>query len=93
MHSVKHFPSLEGFVHLGGDGVFRSFSSCGEVVDYKQLSPKQIELVVNSFEPIIDSDSFKTLVEKMSGVDGRNVTDSEHLLHPGPEIRPSRLNK
>jgi hypothetical protein len=26
-------------------------------------------------------------------VDGRNVTDLEQLLHPGPEIRPVRFRE
>ena len=88
MRSVKRSPSNEGFLHLGGDGVFRSFNSHREVIDYKQLSPEQIELVVKSTKELIDAESFKKLDEKMQGVDGRDVIDVEQLLHPGPEGRP-----
>ena len=87
LRSVKHSPSLEGFHHLGHDGVLRSFSSRREVVGYKQLNPEQVELMVKSMEAVLDPDSFKTLTQKFRGVDGRNVMDSEQLLHPGPEGR------
>lgn len=41
---------------------------------------------------LIDSESFEKMKKKFHGVDGRNVTDLEQLLHPGPELRPERLN-
>lgn len=31
MRSLKHSPSLHGFSHLASDGVYRKFSSRGEV--------------------------------------------------------------
>ena len=93
MRSLKKSPSLKGLDHLGGDGVLRSFSSRGEVVDYKQLSQEEIQLVIKSVEVGLDSDSFKKIVEKMRGVDGRNIIEVEQLLHPGPEGRPMRFNK
>ena len=83
---------MEGITHLGGDGVYRSFNRAGEVVDYKQLSPDQIRLVVHSFEGLIDSNSLDTLKENLRGVDGREVTSSEELLQPGPKGRPARSN-
>ena len=73
--------------------MLRSFSSRGEVVDYKQLSPEEIELMVKSLEIGLDPDSFKKLVEKIRGVDGGKITDPEQLLHPGPEGRPMLSNK
>lgn len=72
---------------LACDGVLRSYSSSGEVVDYRQLSPEEIDLALKSMEGIFPSDHLEKTVEKMRGVDGRNVTDLEQLLHPGPEIR------
>ncbi|KAE8150459.1 hypothetical protein BDV25DRAFT_154280 [Aspergillus avenaceus] len=89
---LKHSPSLKGFTHLATDGVYRSFSSRGEVVDYKQLSPAEIASMLEFFEKHIDSEAFQK-VKKFDGVDGRTVTDLEQLLHLGPDIRPVRFRE
>ncbi|KAE8138981.1 hypothetical protein BDV38DRAFT_281542 [Aspergillus pseudotamarii] len=91
--SLKHSPSLQGFLHLASDGVYRSFSSSGEVVDYKQLNPAEIAIVLKDFDGHIDSEAFEKVKQKLQGVDGRNVTDLDQLLHPGPELRPLKFNK
>ncbi|KAJ5993133.1 hypothetical protein N7451_008857 [Penicillium sp. IBT 35674x] len=91
--SLKHSPSLQGISHLAGDGVYRSFSSGGEVVDYKQLSPAEITLMVEFIGKHFDSETYEKAKKKFHGVDGRIVTDSEQLLHPGSQLRPARFNK
>lgn len=53
----------------------------------------EIELAVKSLEVGLDPDSFKKLVEKMRGMDGGKISESEQLLHPGPEGRPKLSNK
>lgn len=73
--------------------MYRSFSSTGEVVDYKQLSPEEIEIVVKFHEPYADPEAMAKFKEKMKGVDGRSVTNSDELLHPGPGIRPAQFNQ
>jgi hypothetical protein len=73
--------------------VYRSYSSSGEVVDYQQLSPAEITLVMKNFGGHVDSESFEKATKKMHGVDGRTVTDLGQLLNPGPELRPSRFKK
>ena len=85
---VKHSPSLNDFHHLGNDGVLRSFSSRGEVIDYQQLSQEEFQLVIKSFEAALDPDSFKKLAVRMSGVDSSTITILEQLRHPGPEGCP-----
>ncbi|KAF7594830.1 hypothetical protein BBP40_008160 [Aspergillus hancockii] len=90
---LKHSPSLQGFTHLASDGVYRSFSSSGEVVDYKQMSPAEITKMLEFFGKLIDSETFEKTKKKFHGVDGRNVTDLKQLLHPGPEICPVEFNK
>jgi hypothetical protein len=62
-------------------------------VDYKQLSPAEITMMLEFFGKHIDSESFEKAKKKFHGVDGRNVTDLEQLLHPGPEICPAKFNK
>ncbi|KAB8233567.1 uncharacterized protein BDW43DRAFT_275506 [Aspergillus alliaceus] len=91
--SLKRSPSLKGFNHLATDGVYRSFSSSGEVVDYKQLSPAEITIILEFHEKYMDSEIFQKTKKKFDGVDGRNVTDLERLLYPGPEIRPVRFRE
>jgi hypothetical protein len=71
--------------------VYRSFSSSGEVVDYKQLSPAEITKVLEFHEKYMDPEIFQKTKKKFDGADGRNVTDLEQLLHPGQELRPVRF--
>jgi hypothetical protein len=49
--------------------------------------------VLEFFGKYMDSEAFKKTKPKFDGVDGRNVTDLEQLLHPGPEIRPVRFRE
>ncbi|PYH42801.1 uncharacterized protein BP01DRAFT_393835 [Aspergillus saccharolyticus JOP 1030-1] len=91
--SLKHSPSGNGFSHLATDGVYRSFSSSGEVVDYKQLSPAEISKMLEFFEKHMNSEKFQEAKKKFDGVDGRDVTDLEQLLHPGPEVCPMKFKE
>ncbi|KMK62601.1 hypothetical protein Y699_04984 [Aspergillus fumigatus Z5] len=90
---LRHSPSNEGFTHLATDGVYRSFSSSGEVIDYKQSSPEEIAKMLEFFGKYMDPEAFKEARKKFEGVDGRNVTDLEQLLHPGPGIGPVEFRK
>ncbi|KAG2001383.1 hypothetical protein GB937_010223 [Aspergillus fischeri] len=85
--SLKRSPSGKGFSHLASDGVYRQFSSSGE------LSPAEITMMLEFFEKHMDSEAFQKSKKKFDGVDGRNVTDLEQLLHPGPEICPVRCRE
>lgn len=91
--SLKHSPSLKDISHLASDGVYRNFSSSGGVVDYKQLSPEESTTMLELFGKYIDSEPFEKAKEKFHGVDARNMTDWDQLLHPGPGLRPVRFNK
>jgi hypothetical protein len=73
--------------------VYRSFSSSGEVVGYKQLSLEEITAMLEFFGKHIDSESFEKAKEKFHWVDGVNMTDLEQLLHPGPGLRSVRFSK
>lgn len=86
--SVKSSPSGQGFHHLGDDGVLRSYDSKGEVFDYNRLSPDEIEILVASSTVLLPADSARMVAEVMDGVDGRDVTDLEQILHPPPQLRP-----
>jgi hypothetical protein len=57
-------------------------------VDFKQLGPDEIDTIVKSLNSLIEYKKYQQLVKVMEGVDGRDVTDMEQILHPGPELRP-----
>lgn len=65
---------------MGSDGVLRAFDSERKVVDYRQLSPEEIAVIIRSFPPDVRGD----MEQQLHGVDGRNVTDLEQLF-----IRPA----
>ena len=56
-------------------------------MDFKQLDPDEIDTIVRSLYSLIEYEKYQQLVKVMQGVDGRDVTDMEQILHPGPEVR------
>jgi hypothetical protein len=72
------------------DGVYRSYDSKGEVVDYRKLSPEEISDMLSFQSPHYSAEQNQTLLEKFRGVDGRIVNDEQQLLHPAAEFRPRR---
>lgn len=66
----------------------RSYNSKDEVIDYRQLSPAEIDIMLACYKPLVDAESFAKLEGKLAGKDGRNVTDMDQILHPGPDMRP-----
>ena len=57
-------------------------------MDFKQLDPDEIDAMVKSLYSLIEYEKYQQLVKVMEGVDGRDVTDMEQILHPGPELQP-----
>lgn len=57
-------------------------------MDFKQLDRDEIDTIVRSLYSLIEYEKYQQLVKVMQGVDGRDVTDMEQILHPGPELRP-----
>jgi hypothetical protein len=72
------------------DGVYRSYDSKGEVVDYRKLSPEEISDMLSLQSPHYSAEQKQTLLEKFQGVDGRIVNDEQQLLHPAADFRPRR---
>lgn len=71
-----------GMVHLGDDGVLRSFDPNGTVLEYVRLSTNQIQQMLDSHGR---TDHY---TEVFDGVDGREVTDLEQLTNPGKHLLP-----
>lgn len=65
----------------------RSYNSKREVIDYRQLSPREITILLAFYQPALDQEAFGKLQAKLQGKDGRNVTDLKQLFHPGPDVR------
>jgi hypothetical protein len=87
LRSLRSSPSNEGFSHLAIDGVYRSFSSKGEVVDYRKLSPEEIAMMLSYHSERYSAEQKQMALEKFHGVDGRTVTDLEQLLRPSAALR------
>lgn len=75
--------SPSGILNLGMDGVLRSFDGEDNVLGYRQLSPEEIARFHNILPKAMREEW--RLDQKYEGVDGRQVTDLEQLLHPPPE--------
>ena len=60
-------------------------------MDDKCLSPDEIAIVLTSFSTRLASEHHQQAAKIMEGIDGRDVTDMEQILHPGPELRPPPL--
>ncbi|KAB2573617.1 Lactobacillus up-regulated protein [Lasiodiplodia theobromae] len=73
-----------GFVHLGNDGVLRSFDASGNVIDYRQLSPDQIRDSINMYDAI-GTEERNHLENVYRGVDGRQVP-REKVLNPDENV-------
>jgi hypothetical protein len=77
----------DGFVHLAGDGVARSYAANNTVIDYAALSNSQIQQVISQ----LPASHQKHLEQVFEGVDGYDVTDKSQLLEPPPWLRPFQI--
>ena len=75
---------------MSDDGVLRSYNSKEEVVDYRQLTPEEIETLVKSTESFLSDQDFRMVAKVMEGVDGRDVMDMDQILNPPPHLRPPK---
>jgi hypothetical protein len=57
----------------------------GNVIGYRALRPDKIAEARN----IIPGWMREKLEKRLEGVDGRNVTDTEQLMHPGEGLMPN----
>ncbi|KAL2843414.1 hypothetical protein BJX68DRAFT_243949 [Aspergillus pseudodeflectus] len=89
MSSLRRSPSGRGYTHLACDGVLRAISGDNKVVDYRRLSPEDIQTVMQVF-PQKYRDQVK---DKFVGVDGRDVTNEEQLWNPSEELVPRRKER
>ncbi|OTA67308.1 hypothetical protein K449DRAFT_430513 [Hypoxylon sp. EC38] len=74
----------QGFVHIGDDGVLRSYGRDEKVVDYARLSPEQLKRAIDSWP---NKDEHAHLNEVWDGIDGRDVPHTE-ALDPPVHLKP-----
>ena len=81
-----------GICSLCRDGVFRSLTATGEVVDYRKLSPSQISAQLDAFasSPLYTDEVMANARKIFEGVDGRNV-EEEKCWNPSAELIPELL--
>ncbi|PGH04885.1 hypothetical protein AJ80_08434 [Polytolypa hystricis UAMH7299] len=73
----------EGILHLGGDGVLRSWSGdYHTVIDYIRLRPKEIKHFYSGFARNHPEEFEKDTEESLAGIDGRTVTDAQVFNPP-----------
>ena len=80
MAALQRHP--DGVVHLGDDGVLRSFHPNQTVLEYVKLSANQIQHVLDV------QGRNDHLNEIFDGVNGHSVTDLEQLTNPGEHLLP-----
>ncbi|KAL2370056.1 hypothetical protein BDBG_02297 [Blastomyces gilchristii SLH14081] len=76
-----------GFIHLGDDGVARSFSPNGTVIDAVGLDT---ELLMKAAQDYKDPSKRKHLTDLWTGVDGTNVTHRDRYS-PRKDLLPTLL--
>ncbi|CRK17113.1 hypothetical protein BN1708_011939 [Verticillium longisporum] len=82
--TMKQDPTLQGFFHVGIDGVVRSMSGSYTVRDARGLSAVQIANIIAHF-PLTEEER-----GRYHGVDGSNITGHDELYHPAPGILPKK---
>ena len=76
----------DGFLHLGNDGVMRSYAPNGTVIDVLCLT--NAELLDHTHRLLAGADVKDTLRNNWAGVSGKDALD-EHLFNPPNHILPS----
>lgn len=77
---------MKGFACVCNDGVLRSFSSEGKVIDYIRLNPDQLANSMMLFPKEVQ----EQCASVFEGVDGHDVPEDQ-LYHPDPKIIPPGL--
>lgn len=86
LHNLKSDP--DGITHFGDDGVLRSYSSSGTVIDHARLTNEHLMLAARW----LPSDKQNLMKKKWAGVDGFQAP-SEQIESPPSHLRPLLLEK
>ncbi|PGH01891.1 hypothetical protein GX51_04944 [Blastomyces parvus] len=78
-----------GFGHLGLDGIYRSYSEKGAVIDYVRLIREQLEELIDNGSGRSGKDK-DYMRERLAAIDSSKVGEA-NIWHPSPELLPPRL--
>ncbi|PHH63168.1 hypothetical protein CDD81_6219 [Ophiocordyceps australis] len=84
---------VDGYIHLGMDGVVRSVSHDKKILDYLPLSPEQISAFIDNY-PAHTPEQKDTLKAAFANVDGRVVSEDvmrNPPAHPEPATVEGQL--
>ncbi|KKZ62097.1 hypothetical protein EMCG_03421 [[Emmonsia] crescens] len=86
LHNLKSDP--DGITHFGDDGVLRSYSSSGIVIDHARLTNEHLMLAARW----LPSEKQDLMKKKWAGVDGFQAR-SEQIESPPSHLRPLLFEK
>ncbi|EEH37667.1 hypothetical protein PAAG_08085 [Paracoccidioides lutzii Pb01] len=78
---------VDGFYHVGSDGILRSFDRNGMVIDFNRLNEKQL-LAVGKELP-----QQSNYLKELSANANSTQVDEDAIWSPTPSIPPPSLNK
>ena len=88
LHSLLTSPKC--FSAVGTDGVLRLFDSKGNVIDFRRLSPEQIDDFMEYWVERVGEGEREFMREKYAGADGRLVSEECCLRH-AREVLPEGM--
>lgn len=77
-----------GFIHFADDGIVRSYSENGTVIDYVPFNNALLMETVALNRPAYDNQTYQHLLDVFDGVDGHDVTDPQQIFNPPNWLRP-----
>ncbi|TKA23856.1 hypothetical protein B0A50_06991 [Salinomyces thailandicus] len=89
IQSMVH--DADGDIHIGDDGVARSYTANGTVIDFRKLSNAQILAMTSSLPPMLQhkAEYFNTI---FAGVSGHDVHDNIQIWDPPAWLRASNFD-
>ncbi|KKZ62304.1 hypothetical protein EMCG_03276 [[Emmonsia] crescens] len=81
---------LNGFHHIGDDGVMRVFNEAGKVVDYAPLTRDQLLDFITTHQSILTPAEQDHLTQLWSAADGSQVS-MEQIWQPPKDLLPKML--
>ncbi|KKZ58445.1 hypothetical protein EMCG_00936 [[Emmonsia] crescens] len=81
---------LAGLVHLGDDGILRSFDGSGNVIDFARLDQTQLQAVINWYSG--DKQDQAHLQGLWANIDSSRALNEEQIWNPPQHILPTFIS-
>ena len=76
-----------GYIHLADDGVARSYSANGTVIDFRKLTNKQIWQHISKHQHQFNQNLTDHLTQVYANTSGFDVNDEQQIWNPPAELR------